>query len=99
MYGLRVLTEWPLPLRHVVARVDVAGALGSSPSALGTVSLQALAGAAGAEWLTAGDDFELAIGALAEAGYAHANGRTTALVASTPGSAATAAAGAIASMR
>jgi hypothetical protein len=99
MYGLRVLTEWPLTLSHVVARVDVAGALGSSPSSLGTVSLEALAGAAGAEWLTAGDDFELALGVLAEAGYAHASGRANAVVASSPGSAATAAVGAIASMR
>jgi hypothetical protein len=99
MYGARVVTEWPLPLQHVVIRADVAGALGSSPSALGTVSLQALAGAAGAEWVTAGDDFELAIGALAEAGYAHAKGQANAVVASTSGSAATAAVGAIASMR
>jgi hypothetical protein len=99
MYGLRVVTEWALPPSHVVARVDASGALGSSPSALGTVSLQALAGGAGIEWLTAGDDLELGIGALAEAGYAHANGKSNALVTSTPGSAASAAVGAIASMR
>src|SRR5262249_53734204 len=78
LYGARVLTEWPLPLPHLVLRADVASALGSSGSTLGTISLETLAGAAGAEWITAGDDLAFAFGALAEAGYAHAGGRAKA---------------------
>jgi hypothetical protein len=99
LYGVRALSEWALPWDHVVARVDVTGSLGSSESTLGTVSLKAVAAAAGAEWVTGGNDVALALGAVAEVGYAHAGGEAKPSVVGTTASAATAAAVAVVSVR
>jgi hypothetical protein len=77
LYGARFSTAWGMALDGLELRADVLYALASRDVTLGRVSVNLLAGALGAEWVTRGAPLTFFAGALTEAGYAWTSGRSS----------------------
>jgi hypothetical protein len=78
LFGGRVVSAWHGPLKPIEFRGDVGAATGGRDVALGQVALHAVSAALGAMWVVGSEQHSLALGPMAEVGYAWASGQSSA---------------------